>query len=260
MNLRWLVLLLATSAGLGACAVEPRPARAAETERIVQVVADAISYPRQSSAEGFARAALGTHAAQRGELAVLEATDLHPVVHDAEDRLQAIAHLVFRVHVAAGSDGWHDWPAATICYAADFNPYGVIRSPRRVTCPEGARPLVVPPAPPAAVVPVGADRVLRRALRNPVTPLDEAGVVAQVRAGLAPLVAKAHGLQPEITVVVDGADVGIGVAAGGDGCVLGRRVSGRVEVWHPPSVVVQPGELSCSADTALAGEAKQAPH
>jgi hypothetical protein len=54
MTLRRLVVLLAVSAGLGACAVEPAPPRAAETDRVAQIVARAISYPRQDSAAGFA--------------------------------------------------------------------------------------------------------------------------------------------------------------------------------------------------------------
>jgi len=258
MLLRWLVVLLTVPA-LAACTEGSRSLRAAETDRVARIVADAISFPRQSSAEGFARAALDTRAARDGRLAVVEATDLHPTIRTVQDRLQPIAHLVFRVHLPAGSDGWHEWPEVTTCYAADFSQYGIVATPRRVSCPD-AGPLVVPPPAPTAVVPQGTAAVLRRVIRASAPSPDQARLRDDVRDGLGPLVAAAHGLEPDITVVVDGADLGIGVDAGAEGCVLARRVSGRIEVWHPPSVVVQPGELSCDAATALAGEARRPPH
>jgi len=130
-----ILAVVAAGVGLGACRVTPAPARAGETAGIVRVVGEAISYPRQTTANGFARAALATTAARDGRLTVLEAVDLHPSVRTVEDRLRPMARLVFRVHVDAVSDGWHDWPAATHCYTTDFNEYGLVGKPGRTTWP-----------------------------------------------------------------------------------------------------------------------------
>ena len=48
----------------------------AETDRIAKVVSDAISYPRQDSAAGYARAALATRAGQAGRLRVVAIEEL----------------------------------------------------------------------------------------------------------------------------------------------------------------------------------------
>ena len=65
--------VLALAAVVAGCS---RPPRSAETDRIATVVADAISYPRQSSAAGFARAALATRAGQDGRLRVVATEEL----------------------------------------------------------------------------------------------------------------------------------------------------------------------------------------
>jgi hypothetical protein len=71
------VLTLAGVLALAAVAAGcSRPPRSAETDRIATVVADAISYPRQSSAAGFARAALATRAGQDGRLRVVAIEEL----------------------------------------------------------------------------------------------------------------------------------------------------------------------------------------
>jgi hypothetical protein len=56
---------LLTSAVLTGCSTPPGNS---ETDRIARVVADAISYPRQQSAAGYATAALATRAARDGRL------------------------------------------------------------------------------------------------------------------------------------------------------------------------------------------------
>jgi hypothetical protein len=65
-------------------------------------------------------------------------------------------------------------------------------------------------------------------------------------------------------VAVQGqAPAATGAYAPGD-CLLGRVTIGserrRVEVWHPPRVLVQPGELSCDAAVAADAGAQRQPH
>ena len=48
----------------------------AETDRVAKVVSDAISYPRQESAAGYARAALATRAGHDGRLRVVAIEEL----------------------------------------------------------------------------------------------------------------------------------------------------------------------------------------
>lgn len=47
-----------------------------ETDRVARVVSDAIAWPRQESAMGYARAAADTTAGQDGRLTVVEVTEL----------------------------------------------------------------------------------------------------------------------------------------------------------------------------------------
>lgn len=254
MHPRIPALLVVAVVCLGACDVGPQPARADETDRVARVVADAISYPRQDSAAGFARAANDTTAAKDGRLTVIEVDELH-----ADDLQDPLARLVFRIHLVGSQAGFNTVPAVTTCYTVEFSRYGVIGDPDRTRCPVRASAASVAPAPLQPDVPVGADAVVRRELRRADEGPQAAELQAAIVGGLSALVDPSSALPPQVQVEVAGDD--IGVAASGHGrCLLGRRVGGHVEVWHPPSITVQPGELSCSPDTALAGLAQHAPH
>lgn len=238
---------------------EPRDpavrARLGETDRVARIVADAISYPRQDTAAGLARAANETAAARDGRLTVIELHEL-----EAEDLEDPLARLVFRIHLDESQAGFVTTPEITTCYRAEFNRYGVIDSPDRIDCPPNSVPVSVPPAPAVPVVPVGADKVVHQALRRAAMPPVIGQVRADVLRGLTPRVTDpTASMPPEIVVSTDGDDVGLALVGDGD-CVLGRRTAGSVEVWYPPSITVQPGELSCSPETALAGLAMDAPH
>lgn len=220
--------------------------RVHETDRIARVVADAISWPRQSTADGLAGAALDTVAARDGRLQVVEATPLR-----SDDRLDPLARLTFRVHLDGHQAGFTTVPDVTYCYRAEFNSYGVIGAPTRVDCPRDAAPVTPPPAPAEVTVPVGADKVVERALRS-------SDVRSEVTAGVRRITRKSD-LSPAVTVDGDGSSVGVAVSAPGT-CLLGRRVSGKVEVWYLPPVKAQPGEVSCSPQSALAGAGQRSPH
>jgi hypothetical protein len=63
--------LVALAAGCSAA-----PPGNAETDRIAEVVSRAISYPRQESAAGYARAALATSAGRAGTLRLVAIEEL----------------------------------------------------------------------------------------------------------------------------------------------------------------------------------------
>ena len=184
----------------------------------------------------------------------------------AEDPL---ARLVFLVHLPELPSQFSTVPAVTTCYDARFNYYGIIRGPRRIACPENAVPITPPPpAPrPEVEIPTGADKLVERLLTDaPPTPRAE-----EVRAALGAALGKAaadaatgpgpHPLLPEPQVATDGADLGVALFEPDDrSCLLGARTGGKVLVWRPSRVQLQPGELSCDPGTALAGQGQRPPH
>lgn len=137
---------LAVIGALAACstAAMSSPPGNAETDRVATIVSDAISFPRQDSANGFALAAMATSAGRSSTLTVVEAEEIQADTID-----DALARLVFQVHFdAQGVGTFSSTPAITACSEARFNFYGVIDEPRRVLCPAGGTAIVpVPTAP-----------------------------------------------------------------------------------------------------------------
>ena len=131
-----------------------------------------------------------------------------------------------------------------------------VSEPERRSCPAGATPVHLPPPPPEMEIPVGADAVVRSVLRHVVA---LGGGCGRRRTTRAP---SAHRWCPRpggASGRCDGADLGISVR-GDDGCLLGSRVDGKVLVWRPSWVQVQPGELSCDPTTALGRLGIDPPH
>jgi hypothetical protein len=253
------VVTLAGVLGLAAMAGCARGPRSDETDRVARTVSTAISHPRQDSAAGYARAALDTGAGRSGTLSVVAMEELRA------DKLEdPLARLVFRVHLDEEEAGFTRVPAVTACYEARFSSYGVVGSPRRIGCPEDAAPIAPPPAEPGpgTAIPDGADELVERLLaRAPREPRAE-----QVRAAVGEGLGRAapagsRGVPPPPQVAVDGSDIGVALfEPDSRGCLLGARVDGRVLVWRPSRVQVQPGELSCDPGTALARQGTRAPH
>lgn len=225
-----------------------------QTDRVARVVSDAIAWPRQESAMGYARAAAATTAGEDGRLTVVEVADL-----EADDLTDPFGELTFLVHLAGSTSGLVRTDPVTACYRAAFGFYGVVESPRRIRCPEDAAAVEIPAAPssgPETVVPKGAERWLRARLRG----LPTAPPVTQVEAELvATLPGDTRVPPPAVEAAVDGTDVGVSVR-GDDECLLGLRTGGTVEVWRPSAVQLQPGELTCDPGTALAAQGQAAPH
>jgi hypothetical protein len=246
--------VLALAAVAAGCS---RPPGNGETDRIAKVVADAISYPRQDSAAGFARAALATRAGRSGRLRLVAMEEL-----PADDPQDPLARLVFLVRLEGSEGGFVPDPAVTACYEAKFNYYGIMGSPRRIACPPGATPITPPPAEPKPqiAIPDGADELIEQVLTRASRPPDAEKVHAALVEGLGK--AAAAGREPPFPqVVVDGADVGVALwEPEGSACLLGARVGGKVLVWRPSRVQLQPGELSCDPETALARRGTRPPH
>jgi hypothetical protein len=183
----------------------------------------------------------------------------------ADQLTDPLGRLVFLVHLEGSESGYVISPPVTACYTATFNYYGTIGTPRRIACPRAAAPVTPPPTrpKPEAVIPNGADEVVEQVLAN-ASPAPRA---EDVRAALVAALGKAapdaaHRRQlaaPQ--VATDGPDVGVALAVPDrHGCLLGARVDGKVQVWRPSRVQVQPGELACDPATALARQGMRPPH
>jgi hypothetical protein len=241
---------------LASCAlVEGSAAGDAETDRQSTTLADAIGYPRQSDAAGFARAALGTTLGKSGSFSVLRAEDL---AHEGPE--DPMARLVWRIHSAASESGWQQSPAFDACYEVDFNYYGAVSEPSRVTCPDNAVPITPPPLPRRDIPSDFAPALEATLGALPGTP-GEAEVRDALAAGLpAPPVdpeTNLAAIPPQVRVHVEGSDVGVALFArtGGDGkdCMLGHRVRGEVRVWSLNWRDLGPMEKPCTPEAALAG-------
>jgi hypothetical protein len=230
----------------------------AQTDRQARALAQAIAYPRQPDAMGYARAILA-----KGGASVLEATDLKHT-----DPREPTAHLVIRIdYTACGKGNLYgcELVSKTVCYAFDINRYEPVDGPSVVGCPDRS-PVTPPPLPRDEVPAADAD-----ALKAILAGLPPAPTAAEVTAALAALPAppvdpttKLAGVPPTVTSTVKGTDVGVALRGGdsvyGYDCVFGLRQGGKVSVWAPTRVQVQPGELSCAAAEAFSAYAQTPPH
>jgi hypothetical protein len=226
-----------------------------ETDRVARVVSDAIGWPRQDSAMGYARAAADTTAGQDGRLTVVEVTEL-----EADNLSEPFSELTFLVHLEGSTAGWIETDPVTACYRAEFGFYGVVGSPRRTHCPEDPAPVDIAALPsdrPRTEIPNSADRVLRAELQRLPTAPQEAQLETDL---VAALTVDGHAARPpDVDATVHGTDIGVSVRGDGE-CLLGARTAGKVEVWRPSAIQLQPGELTCDPGTALAGWGQDAPH
>jgi hypothetical protein len=233
------------------------------TDQEAEAMVHRISYPRQQSADGLVRAAVGTSAGTNsGSSVVVRAEDLH-----AGKLGDPIARLVFRFHHDGSQSGFNSTDPITACYEAEFSFYGRFAGPSRVTCPQGATEIVPTPIPPKpkAVTPAGFDTTLEKILTSlPATPTATDVRTRVTRALPAPALDPGTGLrnlQPTVDTAVIGSDVGVSLRASSAGdCLLGARVDGQATSWQPTRDQMQPGELTCDPQTALQRQGTKAPH
>lgn len=235
---------------------ESEQSRAAS--RVVDIVADAVAFPRQTSSQGLVRAIQATSAGASGQVQVIDAEDLHaPSLDDPVARIEVI------VHVPESGEGFTHYPAFTACFDLWFGRYGVTDD-RRVDCPAHPTPVPTPPPVRHDAIATGSDESLRRVLEAlPAAPSSEV-VVSMVRSALPhPEVDPGTGLPnsaPQVRAVVDGGDVGVAVwAADSRTCLVGVNRSGQVSVGRLASEQVAPGEGTCDGQAALAASTPAAP-
>jgi hypothetical protein len=215
-----------------------------ETDRQATVLADAIAYPRQDDAAGFARAALSTTLGRSGTLAILEATDT--------SGSESTSRLVIRIHVPEHQSmgfGDRSTPAYNACYRLEYRqPVSeLVEPPDRIRCPSGATPLVPPPPPPGPTLPADTADVLTTLLGDLPAGPTEASVGRELRASLPAAV--------RVSAAVRGRDVAVaaGIGSGEDvDCLVAARIDGRVsEAYAPDRMQLMPGEAGCTAFIGL---------
>lgn len=251
IQLRRVVTVTCAGLLLASCS---SPAGTDQTDRESRTLAEAISYPHQADAAGFARAALATTLGKSRNFSVLTADDL--AHREAKDPM---AHLVWRIHEDEVNGTAKHIPAFDACYDVEFNYYGASSGPDRITCPKDAVPVTPPPTPNRNIPPEDSPALEAVLGKLPATP-SEADVRAAVAAGLpAPPVdpeTKLAGVPPEIRIQVRGSDVGVALFAhtsvDDKDCTMGHRVGGVVKVWGLSWRDLGPLEKSCDGAAALA--------
>lgn len=249
---------MACVAGLAACAPGD-----SQTDETAQRIADAIDSPPQTSAANYARKAIEAAHGSSEAFAVVE-------MHDSpSDDLEATTvHLVFRVHHAGTQDEFFPQDPVTACYKVGFNFRGLAEAPRRTDCPANAAPLDPPPIP-VWEVPEGFDQALQSVLTGLPASVTDQEVSGALARSMPPLrlgpETQTRGRPPMQDVALHGNDVGVAFRAGdrstgGIDCLLGSRIGGSTLVWRPSWAQVQPGELTCTAETALGRQGVTPPH
>lgn len=239
IRFRAVLAMVAAMAAVSSCA----SSGTAETDRQAQTLADAISWPRQHSAAGFARAALATNLGRTPAFAVLEMKDLYaPTLGDP------LARLVIRIHHPATDEKFGRTEEVLACYSMDFNYYGIIGAPESIECPENALP-ITPPEYPSFAKPEIFDNRVRTVLAALPVEVDKGAVIdALKRADLIDMVAdpETETRDPRLDLAVTGQDVGVGYLGSDGACLLGSRVQGATRVWRPQG-------HPCTPASALAG-------
>ncbi|MGN6724274.1 MAG: hypothetical protein ACTHJM_16820 [Marmoricola sp.] len=233
----------ALAVGLSGCA----SSHDTGTDRQAHIIALAMSYPRQSDANGLARAALALWRGAPNQLAILESTDLSPSTAS-----QPAARVVIRIHVPMTENtGFGDasQPAHDACYRLDFlMPSSSLQGePQRIDCPPGARPITLPPAPPEPHLPADASTRLARSLETlPEHPSLIEAITALRRSF------PSMDVRVSAEVVGDRVAVAAGIAHLNDvECVVALRTGHHVEAIYPDPRTLMPGESGCVADQAI---------
>lgn len=147
------------------------------------------------------------------------------------------------------------------CFESEFDFWGVATEEfddwsddeavaRDIPCPPDAAP-VPPPVDTHTVyvVPEGAEELVVDVLAEAPAAASAPEIVAELVERMPqPTGEREAPFTPQ--AVVDGDRIGVAMGDAG-ACLLVTRTADGVEVLHVPSVLLQPGELGCSPDTAL---------
>jgi hypothetical protein len=242
-------LVLVMALGLSACGWDPgTPLANLAHERVLALV-NRISSDRHDDINGFARAAV---AEDFSDVILIDIREQPAATLD-----DVFGTLTFFVPDPRGDAIAPSQRSEPYCFDVDFNWYGYagMFAPDSViefvTCPDDPQ-AIVPPIDMSihVVVATNAQDVALSVLvaegQNPDATEIENEIAALL---LAPTGEFEQTAAPY--VLIDGENIGVAMGGAYD-CVLVSRVDGIVMDLHPPSVVLQPGELGCRPETALA--------
>lgn len=179
-------------------------------------------------------------------------------VDDPDPEDDVLGTLAFRVVLPEREDdAWAPAQpdrAEPHCFEVTLDRWGAVGrwdttdAVRMVRCPADAA-VVTPPPDERPVAAPGAREAAHEVLAG--LPEDPPGADA-VAAAVTRLLGPPAGSRPHarVTAWVDGRDVGV-ATGDADDCVLVARIDGEVVDVYPPDVYLQPGELGCTAATAL---------
>jgi hypothetical protein len=249
---------------LTGCARSPEPASTDEREqelaaqeRVADLARD-IGDTRADDIDGWARAAVD--GASAGDSADIELIGID--AQQSVDLTEPFGHLDFRVPVPELEDASTGAPGA-YCFQVEFNYYGKVGTwdtsdgVEEIDCSQDAA-IVTPPVDDSSVAVVSANArqvasavLLERAQTG--TPASADAIIAAISAQLTdPTGPFEVAAQPEVLVEAGSAGDRVGVAFGsGADCVLVMSENGTVQDVYPAPVVLQPGELGCTPETAL---------
>lgn len=147
------------------------------------------------------------------------------------------------------------------CFESEFDFWGVATEEfgdrddhdvaRPIDCPADAR-AVVPPVDTRAVlvVPDGAEQVVIDVLSAADPDASADGIRNEIESRL-PRPTGDREVAYEPSVLIRDQEVGSAIGSVDDCVLVARRADGTVEVVDVPRVLLQPGELGCTAETAL---------
>lgn len=294
-------LVAAMATGLAGCAggwptsgadAERARAAAIARERVAEL-ARSIGDERPQDVHGFARAAVTEASPETGgESAGIELIGIEELQSERVD--EPYGRLEFRVSDAfalASTDPSGPADASEpveFCFRVTFDYYGKVGewSTTDGVDPFDCSPDATPVTPPAdttvrEIVAVNAREVAQAVLSERLAtglPQDAEGIAAAILARLEPPTGEYEVVaEPSVLVEAGASGTAGGGGAGGTGSTLGVRVGvamGRAESCvlvklddgvvtdvRPPAVLLQPGELGCTPDTALADpEQLRPPH
>jgi hypothetical protein len=230
-------------------------------ERVAELARD-IGAERPDDMDGWARAAVaGATGGSGGESADIELIGIR--TQQSVDPSEPFGSLDFRVPVPEQENASTGAPGA-YCFRVEFDYYGKVGTWESsdgvdpIDCPPDAA-IVAPPVDDSAVAVVSGNArevttavLLERGQTGAPSTVD--AIVAAISAQLESPAGEFEVAAPPRVIVVAGNDGDrVGVAFGSaDDCVLVKSENGAVEDVYPAPISLQPGELGCTPETALA--------
>jgi hypothetical protein len=276
LRIRALIVVVAAAALTTGCAgpsAERARAEQQAQERVAELARD-IGDDRAGDLNGYARAVVtATAPGSGGDAEGIELVGIDEVQSERVD--QPYGRLKFRVSApaldtsAAPAEPGDD-AAGPFCFDVEFDYYGKVGEWSTtdgidpVDCPTDAVAVTPPPDTTVREV-VGADarevahRVLDQVLATG-RPDDSDGIADAITAELTTPAGEYEVVAPPTVLVEPGPRIGVAMGRA-ESCVLVKLDEGVVTDVHPPSILLQPGELGCTPETALADdETLRPPH